>query len=156
MLFIECHNDAAVVTALGVPRRAYLHRDGKSRVAKALTKASAGSVGMIDEDPHDHSKIPDFSSYVIEKRFSSFDLLFSKAQNKSLIRIRPRIEEWLVKAAEDVNVRLSHFHLPEGASQLHLLRPESAGRIRDLIAELKQKNSKPILDLEKILRERCV
>jgi hypothetical protein len=154
-LFLECHNDEAVVRALGIPARMIVHRDGKSRVAKALAKAPEGSVGMIDEDPHDSARIPDFDPYVLEERRPTFDLLKHRSQNKTVVRIKPRLEEWLLKAAGDSAVSMSRFYLPETASQLHLLKREKGDRIRKLVEHLIALKCASVVELGEVLRRRC-
>lgn len=153
-LFLECHNDEAVVRALGVPARLIVHRDGKSRVAKALAKAPAGSMGMIDEDPHDSARVPGFDPFVMQQRHPSFDVLRHSKEDKILVRIRPRLEEWLLDAAKIAQVDLTRFSLPTTASQLHLLKKEKGDRIQKLIEHLLKANCLPIVALRSIIQSR--
>ena len=155
-LFVECHNDEAVVHALGIPRRLVIHSKNKSGVAKRLAKGPEGCVGLIDEDPHDTARIPDFDPFQVLDRKPTFEVLKHRKLNKLLIRLKPRLEEWLIGAANASQVELSRFYLPGTASQLHLLKPEKGDRIGNLVKYLQERKCAAIVELGVILRERLL
>jgi len=104
-IYLECNADEALVMALGVPRKLIKHQSCKGNVCNNLEKSVEDSIGLIDKDPS--SKQPTLlnnSRILIKKKFG-VELLITP-NNKKILVLHPRLEEWFEKAAKDAGISL--------------------------------------------------
>ncbi len=104
MIYLECDPDKALVQTLGLPAKEIKHVYSKGNVCNKLAKSSQ-SKGMVDEDP-----LSSQPSYIEKLRLQSHEhqikiLYDEKAQNR-LIVLCPRLEEWVLRAAQDAGVNI--------------------------------------------------
>lgn len=117
MIFVECEPDKALLRTLGVPRKQINHSGNKGNICNRLAKTKS-SKGLIDEDPS--STQP---SYIGKLKLLSAEnnikLFHDKGGDNYLIVLCPRLEEWILRAAQEAGVSPNDFGLPNGANQLH-------------------------------------
>lgn len=95
------------------PKTELIHSGNKPGVIKRLLKIYTNSIGLIDEDP---SKSQPRSLQKFQEIDSNetheIKLLFHPNTNNHLIVIRPRLEEWILKAARLANIDVRDYNLP--------------------------------------------
>ena len=65
--------------------------------------------------------------------------LFINHNNNKVIMLSPRLEEWIIKEANMMGIRMSDFGLSDSASYLHkvLNRKNNLAKFKDLINSIK-------------------
>jgi len=104
-IYLECNADEELVRALGVPRKLIKHQSCKGNVCNNLEKSVEDSIGLIDKDPS--SKQPTLlnnSRNLKEKKFG-VELLITP-NNKKILVLHPRLEEWFEEAAKNAGISL--------------------------------------------------
>lgn len=106
---------------------------------------------MVDEDPA--SPQP---NYVGKLKLYSHEqgIKFwhdDKNQNR-LIMLCPRLEEWILRAAQDAGINIQDYGLPNNANQLHHIINTRLDSLKNLIKGIKDK-SKMLKALESILKK---
>ena len=132
MILVECDNDEALVRGLGFPRRGIEHHASKGRVLKALEKAPAGTVALVDEDPG--AGVPGyFRQFQLAEHLPALRLRLyrHRSEPKWIVELLPDLEPWLIAAAGTGGVALTAFHLPDTARALHLNPKANARRLRE-------------------------
>lgn len=121
MIYVECFPDVALLTVgAKIPKRQVIHDfKGKSGVCARL-RGVRNSIGLIDEDPLS-SQPPYVTEASLEAEFTHYGLklLHHRSSRNHLIVLCPRLEEWVLKAAEDAGKDLAQYGLPSSARQLH-------------------------------------
>lgn len=117
MLLLECTPDETVARKLGRPRKSCLHLNDKGRVCKRLQQVHS-TVGLVDEDPA--SAQPGyFGELKIVSEEHDVRHLMDTARNNSVIVIRPRLEDWLIRTGELAGISIEDFGLSERPNELH-------------------------------------
>ncbi len=149
MIFVECYPDEALVRVLGIPRNEIKHAKSKGNVCKKLSK-ERGCLGMVDEDPT--SSQPSYlRKYQTQWRRNEVMLLFDRSTNNSVIVICPRLEEWILKAAEGCKAKLEDYGLPSNPQQLHKTIGANTDNFKELVEAIKAKSQR-IKTLAEVLR----
>lgn len=153
MIYTECKPDSSLVRILGIPKNQIIHQQGKPEVCKQLEKRTNWK-GMIDEDPF--SVQPTYLQKLEETGNSSnygFRVLKDAAKNNGLIILCPRLEEWILKAAEDAGIDIKKYNLPNDEEKLHEEINTDLRKFERLVNDLKG-NSRMIKALERALMQR--
>ena len=121
MIYVECKSDFALVKSVTrIPRREIIHeRKGKSGVCERLKRQRSGK-GLVDEDPL--STQPSYIKKVkLENELFQYELkVFRDESNKNrLVVLCPRLEEWILKAAQEAELNVGKYHLPNTPEKLH-------------------------------------
>lgn len=118
MIFIECDADEFLIKKLGFPRKKIRHESGKGEVLNRLKKCQEG-IGIIDEDPA--STQPDeLKLYRILESKNTLALMNKQGdEDKKLIIISPRLEEWFLIRSKVNNIKPGDFNLPDNGDDLH-------------------------------------
>jgi len=149
MIFVECYPDEVLVRVLGIARKEITHAHSKGNVYNRVMK-KRNCLGMVDEDPE--SSEP---SYIkkLQKQWQRNEvvLLLDGASNNSIIVLRPRLEEWVLKAAEECKVKIEDFGLPSNAHQLHKTLGSDTDNFKKLVEAIKAKSQR-IKTLAEVLR----
>ena len=115
MLYVEGKPDRILASKLtGLPGSEILRDRNKSEVLKRLVEQS-NCLAMVDEDPS-HSPPSYLDRMQVATNLSNLGLrvLEHRAQGNRVILLCPRLEEWIIQAAEDSNLRLDYrrYNLP--------------------------------------------
>jgi hypothetical protein len=110
----ECHVDTALARFFVQDAILVSHESGQGNVGNAMKKATNQDnivlIGWIDDDKIKHSYFNDFQTIIHEN-----NIIFKQKDNKNeyLIVIQPAAEKFLLEAANEVNLHLSPYNLPE-------------------------------------------
>jgi len=120
LIFVECKPDRLLIRILaGVGKKEIRHSGNKFEVMKQLDKHSM-ALGIIDEDPGKNQptqlqKAEDISTDEIR----ATDLILLRYRDSLVLVLRPRLEEWILKTAREININPKDFTLPNDPEQLH-------------------------------------
>jgi hypothetical protein len=118
MYLVECKPDEILVKVLtNTPRKQIQHGGNKSELLKRLTKRS-NSIGIVDEDPLSHQP-PHLRKFEEKLKICDIKILHQRRGNNILIMLCPRLEDWILKAAHEVNVNPEKYGLPDNPEKLH-------------------------------------
>lgn len=136
MIYVECQPDEFLITSLGFAKKQIKHVNGKGNVIKKVNK-DKNAVGIIDEDPAS-SQPKAFGEYKENKKQGDIKLLIHKDnQDKKIILISPRLEEWLLKRASTKNIKSKDYGLPDDGNKLHrITQKERRANFKDFLTKL--------------------
>jgi len=140
MIYTECKPDSTLVKLLGISKKQIIHLGGKPEVCKQLEKREDWK-GLVDEDPF--SVQPPYLKKLQEKKnLSNYGLkiLNDPSKNNDLIVLRPRLEEWIIKATEEAGIDIKRYNLPDDGEQLHKVINMDLRKFERLVNELKGKS----------------
>ena len=153
MLYVECKADEALAIGLGLTRQEVNHELNKDEVLKQLVKQSH-CLGMVDEDPKSPQPIQ-LSRMIVA---ADYDLLGLRvyadtARNNRVILLRPRLEEWLLRAAGDAGLAVGgrRYNLPSSPTRLHREINLDLSKVERLLADLTETDSPRIRQLRALL-----
>jgi len=152
MVYVECKADFTLVESITeIPKKEIIHEGGKSEVCKKLEKKK-NCKGLVDEDPWSVQP-PYVKKLGMKEDLSSYDLkiLHDNSNKNALIVLCPRLEEWELKAAKEVNVDMKQYDLPKEPSKLHAIININLDKFERLIESLKQRSNR-LKALKKLLR----
>ena len=153
MLYLECKPDETLARALGVPSREIRHQRNKDEVLKSLAAQSRGRA-MVDEDPG-YAQPPYLARLSEVGDWSQLGLraLEHRARGNRVIILRPRLEEWLLRAAADsgLNVGDRRYNLPNNPERLHQEINFDLSKVARLLADLIAAGSPRIQQLRNLL-----
>jgi len=116
MIAVECGPDVILVRVLGVPSKKIYHAGSKGRVVKAVEKF--GGIGIIDEDPGcPQPKL--LLNYSIAVTYEQLGIRILTRNNKRIIVICPRLEEFIIEACKESKINPRKFGLPLDPAQFH-------------------------------------
>jgi hypothetical protein len=140
-VLVECYPDAALLSALGVPKKQLRHERCKGEVVKRVRKFDLAT-GIIDEDPVS-AQPRELDNYNQVRAAEGLRLLTRRDdKNKRLIIICPRLEDWLIQRAESSGIRPEDYGLPSDPNKLHSIpRYEKKKGFHSFLAELKERDS---------------
>lgn len=137
-IFIECDADKALIVSLEITTKHITHARGESRVCKAIMR-KAKVVGVTDEDPQGtHPSYLKELTLLFED--NHFRILKNRKNDSYLIVLRPRLEEWILRAGLLASVRIEEFGLPNDARKLHEIINLNLSKFRVLLDTLKQRS----------------
>lgn len=120
MIYVECRPDFALVKSIsGVPSKEIVHWFGKYELCQRLEK-QRNCRGMIDEDPW--GLPPAYLSRLsLDSDLTECDLrvLYDRSNHNYLVVLRPRLEEWILKAPKEAGIDVTEYELPNNATKLH-------------------------------------
>lgn len=145
MIYVECNPDYVLLKLLGVYRKDINHVRGIGRLCGKLGN-TIHSKGLIDEDPN-----KTHPSYIEELRPDNMFLhygikiLHDKKRDNTLFVLCPRLENWILEAAKESNIKHS---LPDDWSELHKkiskerMKTSIMKNWETLISDLKRKSTR--------------
>ena len=117
-ILVECNADEAVLLSLGIQRKQLRHERCKGEVIKRVLKFDS-AIGLIDEDPSS-AQPRDLNNYKEVHIAEGLRLLVRKNdENKKLIIVCPRLEDWLIERAELSGIQPEDYSLPDDPDRLH-------------------------------------
>jgi hypothetical protein len=144
MYLVECKPDAVLVISLtSASKKDIIHAGNKSELLKRLIERQTNSKGIIDEDPwsvqpphlQKFEETQDLTGY-------KFKILRHATKNNTLIVLCPRLEEWILEAAKEVNMDIRTYNLPNDAAKLHEQINIRIDRFQKLVQDLKKKSNR--------------
>lgn len=155
MLFIECKPDKTLALSLtGLPGKEIIHQlKGKYEVLENLTTRS-NCIAMVDEDPNTNQ--PRYLERMeLHEDYPELGLQLKLDHSRAnrVAILRPRLEEWLVQAAHDVDIKLgdSRYNLPDDAKELKKVINRDLRKLERLFDDLLTAESPRILKLQQLL-----
>jgi hypothetical protein len=123
MIYFECYSDETFLSSLGVTSKDLDHSFSKGNVCNKLDR-SLNCVGLVDEDPNEPQ--PRFIQEIFNQNRVTFKdknliFCFDKRTSNKLVLIRPNIEVWSVKIAQDLKIDLEKkpYQLSSNSNRLH-------------------------------------
>jgi|YNPNPStandDraft_1061719.scaffolds.fasta_scaffold50566_2 hypothetical protein len=149
MIYVECAPDKVLIAGLGVPKKEIQHERGKGNICNRLKK-SRDSLGVIDEDPQ--SAQPSYLNQLhLEQADYGIKLLSDREKNNHIIVLCPRLEEWLLQAAEEAGVAPGDYNFPDDPRPMHNILAARPGNLSDFVKDTKI-SSKRLKHLADLLR----
>lgn len=153
MLYVEGKADEVLVIGLGLTRGEVSRELNKDEVLKQLDRQSH-CLGMVDEDPNSPQPIQ-LSRMIVA---ADYDLLGLRVyadttRNNRVILLRPRLEEWLLRAAQDAGLAVGgrRYNLPSSPTRLHREINLDLSKVERLLADLTETDSPRIRQLRALL-----
>lgn len=150
MIYVECKPDFALVRSITrIPRREIIHERDKSRVCNRL-KRQRSCKGLVDEDP-----LSTQPSYMRKLKLeddlfrAELKVFHDESNGNYLFVLCPRLEEWILKAAKEVNLNVEKYSLPNIAEKLHRVINLDLDKFEGLLTNLKE--LKRLKTLKKLL-----
>jgi len=152
MIYVECSPDFALVQSLTtITRRGITHElKGKGGVCNQLRKHTKCK-GLLDEDPSGTQ--PRYMKEAkLENDLAKHDIkvLHHSSTDNRLIVLCPRLEEWILKAAQEAGIDVKKYNLPNSATQLHREINISLDKFEKLLEDLKD-SSRRLRTLKRLL-----
>lgn len=152
---VECYADEKLVELLvykNEPR--ILHQFGKGNIFNYLHKSTTVSaIGLVDDDPGSTQPRRFRDSYIEVESKGTIRRYRHKDKNDiSVIVLSPRIEEWLIKRAQDSGINLDNYSIPDDAEKLRSKpRYDKEQNYASLIKKLIELNDLEVLTVKKWL-----
>ncbi len=139
----------------GLPGRE-VKRERNNSEALKRSLGELNSRAMIDEDD-EHSQPPQLLRFQVFQELELFGLreYRDNASGNRVIMLRPRLEEWLSRAAREVDINLGdpRYNLPGDPSRLHDEINRDLRKLQRLIDSLLTAQSPRILKLRQLLTQ---
>jgi len=140
MIFVECKPDALLARELtGRPRREFNHSFKGKYEAIYLLSRQTGSIALLDEDPG--AVQPRYLQALREEQSlggHGLKVLRHEPRQNRVVLLCPRLEEWVIGAAEQAGVDLkTPYNLPTNAVELHKEINVDLRKFQRLVEDLK-------------------
>jgi hypothetical protein len=152
MIYIECKPDYVLINSLTkFPRKEIVHEfKGKFEVCKRL-ETNKNSKGLIDEDPY--SVQPKYLARTeLKEVVHDIKVLYDSSNDNYLIVLCPRLEEWVLQAAQIAKVDVRKYDLPNDARKLHEVININLEKFEKLLEDLRE-SSIALKTLKGLLRK---
>lgn len=144
MYLVECEPDAVLVKCLtATAKKNIIHAGNKPELLKKLVERYTYSKGVIDEDPWSYQP-PTLSRFEEKQSIMEFEIkiFHQKGENNVLIMLCPRLEEWILKAAKEANVKPEDFGLPNNPEELHRIINIRTNNFERFVKSIKDKSDR--------------
>lgn len=153
MIYVECRPDALLVQSLtGLSRRQIVHEfKGKYEVCKRVS-GQTECKALVDEDPG--SIQPPYLArinLVQELRQQGLKVFQDESRGNLVVVMCPKLEDWILKAAEDTGLRVSSYSLPVTARSLHRVINANIAKLERLLQDLINEGSERVRTLKRLL-----
>lgn len=115
-IIVECKPDEKLARAIGFTRVEVAHQSNKGEVCNHLMKSDI-LLALIDEDPNSSQPKHLNSFSLIEERFGVKKLRLQN-KNKTILVLKPRLEEWILSRCSESNISPETFHLSSNNKRL--------------------------------------
>lgn len=149
----ECFADTNLIETITNSYNSFNHQKSCNEVSRVMQSPkliNSFAVGIIDKDKREINYLSQFKLVV-----ESEDLFLFKHPDKHhyIIQISPAIEKMILKAAEEVGIKIEMFGLPSEFEQLKRITKRQTSRnnpsLRSLFIELKNRKVSQIITLAK-------
>lgn len=148
MIYFECDADGILIKTLGFTKKDVFHAGSKGEVCNRLSKVQR-SRGLVDEDPGDTQ--PTYIKNLQRPDPENFIRILRGPKENAVIMLCPRLEEWALRAAQEVKVDPLDFNLPKDPDELHKIGNLSIKNLEKFVREIESKKSPMFKALKKIL-----
>ncbi len=114
-IIVECKPDEKLVRVLGFTRIEVAHQANKGDVCNHLMKSEI-QLALIDEDPNSGQPKHLKNFDVQEEKFGVRKLRSDKL-NKTILVLRPRLEEWILSRSLACGIKPETYHLSSNTRQ---------------------------------------
>ncbi len=146
----ECKPETILVQILTrTSRKNISHAGNKSELLKKLVEHFTNSKGIIDEDPWAYQP-PFLSRFEKTQDLTIHEIKVFRRKNRNnlLIMLCPRLEDWIIKAANEADIKPEQFGLPNSPEELHRLINIRTDNFKELVKRIKDKSNR----IEKLTR----
>lgn len=149
-IVLECNPDETLIKSLGYNRKEITHQPGKSGVIIYLEN-NPNAIGVVDEDPGTANPSY-FQKFQIQgKEAFGIDYFLIPRKGTRLLIIKPRLEDWILKHAVEVNLNPEKFSLPNNGHALHKIINDHLPKFQELLDEMLRKKSKGLQHLRSLI-----
>jgi hypothetical protein len=151
MILVECKADKVLVLSLGA--RAVEHGDNKAGICNRLQKMTHATA-MVDEDPG-ATGAPSYLRRLQQiENYGDLGLkvLYDAERKNYVIVLRPRLEDWCLKAGRQAGVPLERYDLPADPDGLHRLINLHISKFQEWLNALKNADSPRARKLKSLIR----
>lgn len=156
MIYVEGKADELVVQRLsGLPRREIRPMGDKSETLRRLDEDIQSSA-IVDEDPTETTPVELARMWFMSDFMESgLKVYLDRRRGNRAIVICPRLEEWLIQAANGVGLKLSEprYNLPQSPNALHREINRDLRKLERLTDALLAAHSPSILKLQELLTQ---
>ena len=155
MFYLECKPDMTLVQLLsGLGKKEIIHEfKGKHEVLRRLSR-DRNSMALVDEDPSSGLSIYLESMRVeVECVGLGLQVRGDVGRGNRAIILRPKLEEWVIRAAElsGLNMSRQPYNLPSSPRSLHKGINNRLDKVQLLVNDLLGDRSPRILKLQELL-----
>jgi hypothetical protein len=148
---VECNPDELLVRVLGLGRKEIVHEPNKGEVCNYLRKNNI-RLAIIDEDP-DSGQPNYLKDFVLKEEKFGVKKLVRNPFDKTILVIKPRLEEWVIAQCTSSHVDPRKFHLPNDAKELKKVINSKLVFFGNLLEELLLKENKGLLYIKNVIQE---
>src|SRR5882724_10993554 len=148
-IVVECKPDEILAVVLGFSRKEIAHENNKGEVCHYLEK-SAIKLAIIDEDPGSGQPRYLRNFKVVEEKFSVITMVYKKF-DKTIIVIKPRLEEWILMQCQNSGINPGDFFLPADAKRLKDIINLKLDKFQRLLDDLVHNQNEGVKHLQKIV-----
>jgi len=153
MIYVECKPDASLVRGLtGLSRRQIVHEfKGKYEVCKRVS-GQTECKALVDEDPG--SIQPPYLArinLVEELPQQGLKVFQDKSRGNLVVVMCPKLEDWILRAAEDAGLLVSSYSLPNSSRSLHRVINANIVKLERLLQDLINSGSERVRTLRRLL-----
>jgi len=145
MHIVECNPDVVLISELAsISRKNIMHAHGKHRVLRRLIYKDTDSIGMVDHDPLRIQPVKFLQRFSRDRYFPihKLEILRYEQRGNRLIVLYPKLEDWIMEAADSSRIRLRNYNLPSNPDELHEVISLRLNRFRQLVHDLKQSSER--------------
>jgi hypothetical protein len=140
MVFVECKPDSLIIEVIDIASK-IIHQRNKFEVYKRLEREK-NCIGLIDEDPQYYYVPPYIEKMSLNNKLSNYGLkvFYDSSNNNYLVMLCPNLEEWILKAAKEANLKIERYNLPIQPTKLHKEINIKLEKFKILLLDLKNSN----------------
>ena len=138
-IIVECKPDEKLARAIGFTRVEVAHQSNKGEVCNHLMRSEI-TLALIDEDPNSSQPKHLKSFSLIEERHG-VKKLKHHSLNKTILVLKPRLEEWILSCCLESNLKPETFHLSSNNKRLKDEINNKLVYFENLIAALKDSHN---------------
>src|SRR5208337_865449 len=117
MILIECNNDYAFYHLLcpNCGKREFRHFSKPELIKKVHNGEFGKVIGLCDEDDPNSHRIPFLDEFILDQDLPDEGMKLFRhrsSDNKHLIMVTPRLEEWLYRRAKVCKIDPAEYKLP--------------------------------------------
>lgn len=119
-VYVECKADFSLIKSImKIPKRKIYHAGCKSELCKKLEKQD-DCIGLMDEDP-----LSVQPSYIKKMEVVStlpqcdLTVLHESSKRNYIVILCPRLEDWIVRTAQEAGIRLEKYGFPRDPDEFH-------------------------------------
>lgn len=148
---VECKPDEVLAKLLGFKTNEIAHQSNKGEVCNYLMRSKV-NIAMIDEDPWSASQPKLLKRFKLEKNQYDIKHLVLKEEEKNVIILQPRLEEWILRRCNASNLNPEDHFLPSDNKKLKDVINYSLIRFEALLKNLQDKQDDGLIYLIKLVK----